>query len=355
MPSISTQKELQTPSPLLDTQGHLIQAGWSRQPILDCNLENARFYSLRFLQRFRLKRWDYYGVTTPTHFFSATIGDVGYIASIFVYLIDLATGQYHEETLTVPLARGVTLPRNSTSGESSFFDGRVRLTFWAESQVRRVSVTWPNFGRTSSLGNGRDLSAELTMQLPPEHESMTIVIPIVGNRFYYNRKVNCMPALGWVKWDDKHIEAQPANSLGNLDWGRGVWEYKSFWVWASASGFLPDGRTVGLNMGYGFGDTSAATENALILNGRVHKLAKVDFKYDSTDFERPWKITAPDGRLDLEFVPFAERVAKTDFKILSSEVHQMFGRYHGTVTADDGEVIRLDGLIGFAEEHHAKW
>ena len=42
-------------------------------------------------------------------------------------------------------------------------------------------------------------------------------------------------------------------------------------------------------------------------------------------------------------------------KVLSSEVHQMFGRYHGTVTADDGEIIRLDGLVGFAEEHHAKW
>jgi hypothetical protein len=33
----------------------------------------------------------------------------------------------------------------------------------------------------------------------------------------------------------------------------------------------------------------------------------------------------------------------------------MFGRYHGTVTADDGRVIHLDDLIGFAEEHHAKW
>ena len=352
MPNSPSQLELQTTSPLLDAQGHLTQAGWSRQPLLDCNLENARFYALRFLQRFRIKRWDYYGVTTPTHFFSATIGDIGYIASIFVYLIDLATGEYHEETLTVPLARGAALPRNSTSGESSFFDGRVRLTFWAEPQARRISVTWPNFGHTS---DPCDLSAELTMHLPPEHESMTIAIPIVSNRFYYNRKVNCMPAEGWVKWGDKHIEVQPANSLGNLDWGRGVWEYKSFWVWASASGFMPDGRTVGLNMGYGFGDTSAATENALILNGRVHKLAQVGFKYDSTDFKRPWKMTAPDGRLDLEFVPFVERVAKTDLKILGSEVHQMFGRYHGTVTADDGEVIQLDGLIGFAEEHHAKW
>ena len=235
---MATQHELQTPSLLLDERGHLTQAGWSRQPLLDCNLENAHFYSLRFLQRFRIKRWDYYGVTTPTHFFSATIGDIGYLGSIFVYLIDLATGEYHEETLTIPLARGITLPRNSTEGESAFDNGKVRLIFQAESQARRVSVTWPNFG-------GRDLSAEVTLRLPPEHESMTIVIPIAGNRFYYNRKVNCMPAEGWIKWGDKRIEIQPANSLGNLDWGRGVWEYNSFWVWASASGFLrrwPHGR-----------------------------------------------------------------------------------------------------------------
>jgi len=300
------------------------------------------------LQRWRIKRWDYYGVTTPTHFFSATIGDIGYLASIFVYLIDLATGEYHEETLTIPLARGITLPRNSTKGESVFDNGKVRLRFHAEPEARKLAVTWPGFG-------GHDLSAEVKLRLPREHESMTVVIPIAGNRFYYNRKVNCMEASGWIKHGDDRIEVQPANSLGNLDWGRGVWEYNSFWVWAGASGFLPDGRTVGLNMGYGFGDTSAATENALILNGRVHKLAQVDFTYDSSNFKRPWKMTAPDGRLALEFVPFVERVAKTDLQVLSSEVHQMFGRYHGTATADDGEVIRLDGLVGFAEEHHAKW
>jgi hypothetical protein len=36
-------------------------------------------------------------------------------------------------------------------------------------------------------------------------------------------------------------------------------------------------------------------------------------------------------------------------------VHQIFGRYRGTVRADDGEGVRLDDLIGFAEEHHARW
>ncbi len=89
--------------------------------------------------------------------------------------------------------------------------------------------------------------------------------------------------------------------LGNLDWGCGVWDYRSFWVWASASGFLPD------------------------------------------------------GRLDLEFTPFVERVAQTNLLLIASEGHQMFGRYDGTIIADKGEALKVDGLIGWAEEHHARW
>jgi len=164
-----------------------------------------------------------------------------------------------------------------------------------------------------------------------------------------------MPAEGWVERDGQRETLLPAQSLGNMDWGRGVWEYRSFWVWASASGFLGDGRTLGLNMGFGFGDTSAASENALVLNGRVHKLGQVRFDYDAGDFMRPWRMASEDGRVDLEFRPFVERVARTNFVLLFSEVHQLFGRYHGTVQADDGEIVRLEGLVGFAEEHHARW
>jgi hypothetical protein len=108
-------------------------------------------------------------------------------------------------------------------------------------------------------------------------------------------------------------------------------------------------------MGFGFGDTSAATENALILEGRVHKFGQINFSYDADDFMRPWRMVSEDGRVDLTFKPFVDRTARSDLLLLFSEVHQLFGRYHGTLRADDGEVIQLDGLVGFAEEHHARW
>ncbi len=344
------QHEIVAPAPLLDAHGRLTEPGWARAPLLDCNLEAVRFYPplLRFLQRFRVKRWDYYGVTTPDRFFSATLADLGYAGQAFVYTVDFATGQYHEETLTIPLGRGIVLPRNSTEGESRYTNGKQALSFRVMPGDRRISVTWPGFG-------GQPLAAEIAFQAAPAHESTVVVIPIRGNRFYYNRKINCLPAVGWLQVGDQHTEIRPETCLGNLDWGRGVWEYRSFWVWASASGFLPDRRSIGLNLGFGFGDTSAATENTLILDGRIHKLGRVDFTYDASAFERPWRMAAPDGRLDLEFVPFLPRVASTNLLVITSEVHQMFGRYRGTIRTDDGETIRIEGLVGFAEEHHAHW
>jgi hypothetical protein len=343
------QTELTQIGKLLDPDGRLTQVGWSRQQLLDCNLENAHFYKLHSFQRFRIKRWDYYAIFTPGYFFSATIADLGYAGNIFVYILNYATNELHEEGLVIPLSRGITLPRNSYTGNSSFEDKHARLNFEVLPHGRRIQVSWPSFHE------GRGITADIMLQQPTEHESMTIVIPIKEQRFYYNRKTNCFPAQGILKYGDIQENLTPETCLGSLDWGRGVWEYKSFWNWASASGFLRDRSTIGLNLGCGFGDLSAATENCVILNGKVHKLAQVNFGYDPTNFMHPWKFTDSENRLDLDFVPFKERLAKTNLGIIFSEVHQMFGRYSGTVLTDEGSKIDISNLIGFAEEHQARW
>ena len=236
------QTKLTQPGKLLDANGKLSQVGWSPQPLLDCNLENANFYTLKMFQQFRIKRWDYYAVFTPQQFFSATIADLGYAGNIFVYVLNFETGELHEEGLVIPLGKGITLPRNSDQGESIFEDKHARLHFNVIPEGRHVSVSWPGFHA------GRGISAEILLRQPPDHESMTIVIPIGKQRFYYNRKINCLPAEGSIQYGKSIENLSPTSSIGSLDWGRGVWEYKSFWNWASASGFLPDGQTIGLNL-----------------------------------------------------------------------------------------------------------
>ncbi|MBN1665491.1 MAG: DUF2804 domain-containing protein [Anaerolineales bacterium] len=344
------QTEITQTTPLLDEQGELVQVGWARHPLLECNLEKVAFYpkALRALQFARVKRWDYYAIFTPQRFFSATIADLGYAGNVFVYTLDFESNTLHEEGLVIPLGHGVTLSRQ-TVGVCEYGGQGVRLRFETSPQARQIAVDWPAFH------DGRGIRAEISLALPLQQESMNIVIPIPGKRFYYNHKINCLPASGTLRYGEIEEQLEPGSSLGQLDWGRGVWEYSSFWNWASASGYLPDGRRVGLNLGCGFGDTSAATENALLLEGRVHKLDQVTFEYEPKDTMAPWKFRDNHGRLALDFVPFKERLATTRLLVIDSEVHQMFGRYHGNVTTDSGEQIQLDGLIGFAEEHHARW
>jgi hypothetical protein len=353
-------KEITKGGPLLDENGNVVDYGWARQPLLDVNLENVNIYALKFLQPLRIKRWQYFGITTPTHFFSFTLSHVGYLGPVFAYVLDFETGVYHEQTLNIPFGVGIVLPRNSTSGDCIYKKGETFFKFFVpDDSRRRLEVYWPGFG-------GSGLKADLELRLPQGHESVVNVFPYENRRFFYTRKVNCMPVEGTIEygWDSdagdgrkrlKPYRIDQAGCLATLDWGVGVWPYRSFWIWASFSRFLPDGRTIGLNAGDGIGNSAELNDNAIILEGRVHKLGKVEFKYDNKDFKKPWMMTSPDGRLDLEFKPFFERVAKTDVGVLSSEVHQMFGRYSGTLVTDTGERIKVENLIGWAEEHHARW
>ncbi|MCF7824694.1 MAG: DUF2804 domain-containing protein [Candidatus Marinimicrobia bacterium] len=343
------QKELRVRTPLLTPSGNLEQIGWSPRVLLDCNLEDAHFYAFKPLQGLRIKRWDYYAIFTPRHFFSATIADLGYAANIFVYIMDFHTGELYEEGLISPFGLGASLPRNSTVGISSYTGQGASLTFTVKDGIHSLDVDWPKFNE------GRGISARIDLKHPSDHESMNLVIPIPPKRFYFNRKINCLPASGFIKYGDLNIKLQPEDSLGQLDWGRGVWEYNSFWNWASASGFQADGQRIGLNLGTGFGDTGAATENAVIVDGKIHKLDQVPFLYNPKDYMQTWIFKDSEGRLNLTFTPFKDRTARTNLGIIFSEVHQLFGRYNGHVILNNGDRLNIRDLIGFAEEHHARW
>lgn len=60
-----------------------------------------------------------------------------------------------------------------------------------------------------------------------------------------------------------------------------------------------DGIPFGWNIGYGFGNTSAASENMLFYGGRAHKLSQVQFhipmRDGREDYLRPWTFTSDDG------------------------------------------------------------
>ena len=165
--------------------------------------------------------------------------------------------------------------------------------------------------------------------------------------FYYNQKINCMPAEGWVKYNGKKHYFNPEKDFATLDWGRGVWTYDNTWYWSSGNGVV-DGKSFGFNIGYGFGDTSAASENMIFYDGKCHKLDRILFEIPD-DVMEPWKFISSDGRFDMDFVPIYDNVHSFDIGIISQHGHQVFGKFCGTAILDDGTKLTINGLTAFAE------
>jgi len=62
---------------------------------------------------------------------------------------------------------------------------------------------------------------------------------------------------------------------------------------------------------------------------------------------KPWNVkTTITNRINLKFVPFYKRIAKSNIIILKTEVHQIVGHFSGSIETDTGECILIDSMKG---------
>ncbi len=112
----------------------------------------------------------------------------------------------------------------------------------------------------------------------------------------------------------------------------------------------------GFNIGHGFGDTTAASENMLFHDGVAHKLDRVHFHLPRDTYDgAPWRFTSNDERFEMEFEPILDRAADVNALLVRSTQHQVFGRFTGSVVLDDGTRLEIENLLGFAEEVRNRW
>lgn len=339
------QTEITTPLNLLDAQGHLVQPGWARQPLWRYGREAIR------APQWRIKEWDYFCVLSTDQKFGLTLtmSDLGYVGLFAICFLDFERGFFHQvDTLRLfPLGK-TGFPTGSDEGTLRFGDAKLQLEFQYH-QGRRV-LTFSAPGLVNGCGD-KGLHGSVTLAQDPELQSMNIATSWVQNRkaFYYNRKVNCMPASGGFTIGQRAYDFAPERDFGTLDWGRGHWTYKNRWYWGSASGHS-QGHALGWNIGYGFSDRSPASENMLLVDGVAHKLAEVTFHFDANDYTRPWQFSSSDGRFEMQFTPLLDRHANINLGLVRSVQHQVFGHYTGTVVLDDGRILDVQRMLGFAED-----
>ena len=342
------QHEILRSAPLLNASGDLAEPGWARSLLPVYRRSDIRVSPMR------IKEWDYYLITDGHVGLALTIADNGYMGLDSVSFLDFDEGWEQTKSPMRLFPMGKTgLPESSADGASEIARGGYAMAFYHEDGARRLSFHMDRFL------DGDAIEGIVTLSAAPE-ESMVIATPFdKPGHFYYNQKINCMRAEGWITLGKRRIELTPDRFFGVLDWGRGVWTYHNTWYWGSASGEL-DGVPFGWNIGYGFGNTAAASENVLFYDGRIHKLGTVEFhipkdEKGKEDYMKPWTFTSDDNRFYMDFTPVLDRSALTSVIVIKSDQHQVFGRFTGRVTLDDGTVLPVRDFFGFAEKVENKW
>ncbi|MET4156713.1 DUF2804 domain-containing protein [Agromyces sp. PvR057] len=337
MPRTIVERELTAPVALVGADGRLNPGavGWTRTPLHDtAGIDGRRVWG-------RNKRWEYWAVTTPTHVIALTVSSLDYAAVHAVLVHDRRTGATIDRSAIAPLGSSAVLP-------ASLGDGPARGV------TRTISIDLDEVdGGTRLRAVSGDLRLDLLAHRPDGHECLGVVVPWSATRFQYTVKDVARPASGWLEIAGERIELPAGESWAVLDHGRGRWPYRMTWNWGAASGRAADGRTIGLQLGGRWTDGTGSTENAVVVDGRLHKIGdELEWTYDETDWLAPWRMRG--ASVDLRFEPFWDRVSSTELLVFGSHGHQCFGHYSGWVDAS-GERIAVDGLLGWAEDVRNRW
>ncbi|MGW8483531.1 DUF2804 domain-containing protein [Microbacterium sp. NPDC055903] len=334
------EREITDPVVLTTASGDLNPAalGWTRRPLHDTSgIPDRRRWG-------RNKRWEYWNAMTPTHIVAMTVSCIDYLSLNSLWVLDRATGVEIEKTTLSPGAGAATLPASLGDGPAT---ARVAgLTIDVDEQE----------GGTRLRAQSDRVRVDILAERPAGHESLGVVVPWRRGRsirhFQYTAKDVARPARGELSVDGvRHPVEEDAWAV--LDHGRGRWPYRVHWNWAAGSG-VAEGRRIGLQLGSKWTDGSGATENALVIDGRLSKISEeLVWDYTPGDWMRPWRVHGDTA--DLTFAPFHHRHARTNALVITTRTDQLFGVWTGWVKDDSGAKVLVDGIEGWAEDVLNRW
>ncbi|MCR4880202.1 MAG: DUF2804 domain-containing protein [Bacilli bacterium] len=332
--------------PLLNEKGELNQAGYAFNLVKTYNRNHIK------AGKSRIKEWDYYYFGDEEYGVALTIADNSYMALISASVLDFKEKKEWTKSYMKWFTGGsLCLPSTSEDGDlEAEEENKYNFKFINKNGERHLVCYLKN------LRDSYDFHCDLVVKKNND-KSMVIATPFKGHprHFYYNQKINLLSAKGEFKFGP--ITHKFNNALGVLDWGRGVWTYSNTWYWASLNGTYKK-HLVGFNLGYGFGDTSAASENMFFYDDKAYKLEDVKFNIPTKDgkdnYLEKWTFSSENGDIDLVFEPLIDRYSNTNALIIQSNQHQVFGKFSGTIKVE-GNTYSFDNLIGFAEKVKNRW
>lgn len=302
-------RELYEPVDLCDYRGRLRDEaiGWSRRPLHRAAIEG------RWGRR---KRWHHWYVVDARGVLALTVADLDYLSLAVIGWLDRESGRWTERFCVRPFGIG-SMP-DDAGGSFEHATGRLRIAMGD-----RLEADAPG------------ISARIAIER--DRETLDIVVPWDRDRFQYNSKQFGMPARGEVVIDRERIAI---DGWSCLDFGRGVWPYRTAWNWACACD-----ASIAFNLGARWTDGTGITENGVIAGGRLARIAS-DLRFDVRS--STWSIEG-EG-VSLRFHPASQRRVRLPLGIASWDLRLGFGTFEGRVLDHS-----VRDVFGWAEELQARW
>ena len=339
------QNEITKKENLLDASGNVANPGYC----VTCNY----IYKRNEIKAhpMRIKEWNFYQISDDRYTIQMNQFDISMGGAATFAIFDRKTGErfdvMHVDLLTLGK---YNMPEtdecdHTLSCKKNGFDFKIDVV------GNKRTLTFQGKCKKGKI------EADIELTVPENLEYLVMAVPFKEDKhFYLNKKMNCMKARGYVKCDGRVMALNEDVAFGVLDWGRGVWPYKCDWYWGNGSMTLPGGKVFGFEIGWGFGDMSAFSENTLFYDGKAHKIENLTLTKDEKDIMKPWVFTSSDGRFEMMMTPEFDNFTSTRvLGVIGNRCHQVFGKWNGYVILDDGKRLEIKDMIAFCEHSDNRW
>jgi hypothetical protein len=237
---VAPTRELTEPVDVAGPDGRLAPeaVGWARTPVHRWNGRGPWG---------RRKRWECWCVAGDGAILAVTVADVDVAGVAVATVVDLATGELVEKLALRAFGLRPPLPDAPHGGDVRF-----------DAMGLRIDLL-PSPGATRVVVASRAIDADVVVDRPPGHDTLNVLVPRSDVQYRLTSKQFALRARGTVRARGRRHVVDGA--FAGLDFGHGVWPYRTEWNWGCAAG-VQDGRTVGINLGARWTDGTPVTETA---------------------------------------------------------------------------------------------
>jgi Domain of unknown function (DUF2804), C-terminal/Domain of unknown function (DUF2804), N-terminal len=344
----------QRASSIIQTNGQAL-LGHFAAPVDHINGSDADYRTVmnktasKLKKHFSYKQFQYFGAVGEDLIFGCAFADIRYIGACFVYLFRPSDGAMRTWQYKTPLALGLNMTARTDNGESIFRLG-------AKHAVQRYTLDPQGVrSKTLEIDFGSSLQIKASMTEPADYETLALCTPCAVNGWIYAQKTAALPVTGRIESELGNFDLDTLQCFGHHDFSAGFMRRETFWNWACISAPANSEReALGLNISWGVNETGYS-ENCLWIGNRCHKLPQVQFYFERDQLMNPWTIRSADGRIELHFESSGKHSEILNLGFLATNFHQIFGRFSGHVTDEDGIKHPIKECFGFVEDQFSRW